>query len=101
MGKNDYKLYIINNCFYSKINIPTELIGSLPRSAELVEAQRTHKDGELTTDQLAFLQEKDLKNVLLELERTGSVQLTDGELTKPSFLNYPVSFLFYILLLLL
>ncbi len=78
--------------FKYKINIPTELIGSLPRSAELVEAQRTHKDGELTTDQLALLQEKDLRNVLFELERTGSLQVTDGELTKPSFINYPVSF---------
>jgi 5-methyltetrahydropteroyltriglutamate--homocysteine methyltransferase len=63
----------------------------LPRSAELVEAQRAHKDGELTTDQLALLQEKDIQNVLFELERTGSPQLTDGELTKPSYLNYPVS----------
>lgn len=58
---------------------------------ELVEAQRTHKDGELTGDQLALMEEKDLRNVLFELEQTGSKQLTDGELRKPSFLNYPVS----------
>ncbi len=77
-----------------KVHIPTELIGSLPRSAELVEARRTHKDGELTADQLALLEEKDLRNVLFELEQTGSLQLTDGELRKPSFLNYPVSFSF-------
>ncbi|CAF0863327.1 unnamed protein product [Adineta steineri] len=74
----------------NRVIIPSELIGSLPRSAELVEAQRTHKDGELTTDQLALLQENDLRNVLFELERTGSIQLTDGELTKPSFFNYPI-----------
>jgi 5-methyltetrahydropteroyltriglutamate--homocysteine methyltransferase len=79
---------------YNKI--PTELIGSLPRSAELVEAQRAHKDRELTTDQLALLQEKDIQSVLFELERTGSTQLTDGELTKPSYLNYPVSTLQYL-----
>jgi 5-methyltetrahydropteroyltriglutamate--homocysteine methyltransferase len=75
----------------AKVNIPTELIGSLPRSGELIEAQRAHKDGELTADQLSLLQEKDIQSVLFELERTGSPQLTDGELTKPSYLNYPVS----------
>lgn len=58
---------------------------------ELVEARRTHKDGELTTDQLALMEEKDLRNVLFELEQTGSKLLTDGELQKPSFLSYPVS----------
>ncbi|CAF4034557.1 unnamed protein product, partial [Rotaria sordida] len=72
------------------VTIPTELIGSLSRSVELVEAQRTHKDGELTTDQLALLQEKDIRTVLFKLEQTGSLQLTDGELTKSSFLNYPI-----------
>ncbi len=64
----------------------------MPRSAELVEAQRAHKDGELTTDQLTLLQEDDIRCVLRDLARTGSLQLTDGELTKPSFINYPVSF---------
>ena len=37
------------------------------------------------------MEEKDLQNVLFELSQTGSTQLTDGELQKPSFLNYPVS----------
>ncbi len=64
----------------------------MPHSAELVEAQRAHKDGELTTDQLTFLQEKDLQNVF-KLEWPGSLQVKDGELTKSSFFNYPVSFI--------
>ncbi|CAF1120675.1 unnamed protein product [Rotaria sordida] len=72
------------------IIIPTELIGSLPRAAELVEAQRAHKYRELSTNRLTFLQEKDIRHVLRDLARTGSLQLTDGELTKPSFLNYPI-----------
>ncbi|CAF5108494.1 unnamed protein product, partial [Rotaria sp. Silwood1] len=72
------------------ILIPTELIGSLPRAAELVEYQRAHKDGVLSTNRLAFLQEKDIRDVLRDLARTGSLQLTDGELTKPSFINYPI-----------
>ncbi|UJR20389.1 hypothetical protein I4U23_023520 [Adineta vaga] len=72
------------------VTIPSELIGSIPRSAELVEAQRTCKDGELTRDQLALLQEKDLQTVLFELEQTGSIQLTDGELSKPSFFSYSI-----------
>lgn len=74
--------------------IPTELIGSLPRNPELVEAQRAHTDGELSTHQLNLLQEKDIRHVLRDLAKTGSLQLTDGELTKPSFISYPVSFFF-------
>lgn len=66
------------------------MIGSLPRSSELIEAQRSHRDGELTAERLAHLQEKDIERVLAELEETGSPQLTDGELMKPSFLSYPV-----------
>ncbi|CAF1525745.1 unnamed protein product [Adineta ricciae] len=92
-----YRYYIRPSHFSKSINlartrtvtIPSELISSIPRSVELVEAQRTWRDGELTVDQLALLQEKDSQNVLFELERTGSIQLTDGELTKPSFFNYP------------
>ncbi len=68
----------------------------MPRSGELVEAQRT---GELTKDQLALLQEKDLQNVLFELERTGSLQLTDGELTKSMIHKLFPKFLFYICLI--
>ena len=68
----------INN----KVTIPTELIGSLPRSIERVDAHKAHKDETLTADQLALLREKDIQKVLFELERNGSPQLTDGELTK-------------------
>jgi len=55
--------------------------------------------GELTTDQLALLQVKDLQNVLFELERTGSLQLKDGELTKPMIHKLFPKFLFYICLI--
>ena len=90
-AQKNLEINIIIALFAHKITIPTELIGSLPRSAEVVEAQRAHKDGKLTAAQLAALQEKDVRRVLVELEVTGSPQLTDGEQMKPSFLTYPVS----------
>ena len=65
----------------------------MPRSSELVEAQHAHKEGELSANHLRYLQEKDIREVLQDLARTCSLQLTDGELTKPSFITYPVSLL--------
>ena len=50
--------------------IPTESIGSIPRSRELLTAMGDH---------------------IARLEQTGSPVLTDGEQTKPSFATYPLA----------
>lgn len=73
----------------SWINIPTELIGSLPRTTVLLEGQRFYKSGHISAARLEQLQDQAVRQTLMELEKTGPGQLTDGEQAKPSFLIYP------------
>lgn len=65
------------------------MIGSLPRTTELLEAQQAYKAGHISTGHLERLQDKAVRQTLSELEKTGPGQLTDGEQAKPSFLVYP------------
>ncbi|CAF1177818.1 unnamed protein product [Adineta steineri] len=73
------------------ITIPTELIGSLPRTTILLEGQQSYKAGHISINQLDVLQDKAVRQTLIELEKTGPGQLTDGEQAKPSFLIYPIA----------
>lgn len=59
--------------------IPTELIGSVPRTARLMNAQRQFDAGQL--DALAMSQEYELavRDTIKELENTGSSIISDGE----------------------
>ncbi|CAF0786557.1 unnamed protein product [Rotaria sordida] len=75
----------------SWITIPTELIGSLPRTTVLLEGQQAYKAGHMTENQLNILQDKAVRQTLAELEKTGPGQITDGEQAKPSFLVYPIA----------
>lgn len=65
------------------------MIGSLPRTMVLLEGQRFCKSGHISAIQLEKLQEQAVRQTLIELEKTGPGQLTDGEQAKPSFLIYP------------
>jgi 5-methyltetrahydropteroyltriglutamate--homocysteine methyltransferase len=70
--------------------IPTEPIGSIPRSDELVAALGAAAAGTLPEEQLEALLEAAVRETVAQLEATGSPVVTDGEQRKPSFATYPV-----------
>ena len=70
--------------------IPTEPIGSIPRSPELLAAMGAHAAGKMSDEGLHAAQEFALKDTIERLEETGSSVITDGEQTKPSFATYPL-----------
>ncbi len=71
--------------------IPTELIGSIPRPADLLAALGAHAAGKISVEQLRTAEESALCDTISRLEETGSPIITDGEQTKPSFATYPLS----------
>jgi 5-methyltetrahydropteroyltriglutamate--homocysteine methyltransferase len=73
------------------MSIPTEPIGSIPRSAELLGAMRAHASSQITDDKLHAAQEAAVRDTIQRFEQTGSPVITDGEQTKPSFATYPLS----------
>jgi 5-methyltetrahydropteroyltriglutamate--homocysteine methyltransferase len=72
------------------MSIPTEPIGSIPRPPELLAAMRAHAAGKLSDERLHAAEESALKDTIRRLEETGSLVITDGEQTKPSFATYPL-----------
>jgi 5-methyltetrahydropteroyltriglutamate--homocysteine methyltransferase len=70
--------------------IPTEQIGSIPRSPELLQAIVSHQSGKLTDDALNAAYDDALRDTIHRLEQTGSPIITDGEQTKSSFATYPL-----------
>jgi 5-methyltetrahydropteroyltriglutamate--homocysteine methyltransferase len=73
------------------VTIPTEPIGSIPRSTELLTAMTQHSAGRLSDEGLRITQDAALRDTIAEFERTGSPVITDGEQTKPSFATYPLA----------
>jgi len=71
------------------VTIPTELIGSIPRSNELLAAMADLESGRLNGAAFATVQEKAVGETVESLEATGSPVVTDGEQGKPGFLTYP------------
>jgi len=71
--------------------IPTEPIGSIPRTADLLAAMRAHALGSISVEQLNNAEESALRDTISGLEETGSPIITDGEQTKPSFATYSLS----------
>lgn len=71
--------------------IPTEPIGSIPRTADLLAAMRAHAAGKISAEQIKGAEESALRDTISRLEETGSPVITDGEQTKPSFATYPLS----------
>lgn len=66
--------------------IPTEPIGSVPRSDELVAAMQDS----MSRDELEALFDEAVRDTVTRMEATGSPVVTDGEQRKPSFATYPV-----------
>ena len=73
------------------MTIPTELIGSIPRPAELLAAMRDRAADTISDEQLHAAEERALMDTIQRLEETGSPVITDGEQTKPSFATYPLA----------
>lgn len=71
--------------------IPTEPIGSIPRSAELLSAMEAHNSGKMSEQEFGAAQEAALRETIRRMEETGAPVITDGEQTKPSFATYPLA----------
>jgi 5-methyltetrahydropteroyltriglutamate--homocysteine methyltransferase len=68
------------------MRIPSEPIGSIPRSPELIAAITSQTNGA----DLQKLYETAVKDTIKALEETGSPVISDGEQTKSSFATYPL-----------
>lgn len=73
------------------MSIPSEPIGSIPRSPELLAAMAAHDSGEIGDADLAAAQDQAVADTIRRLEELGSPVVTDGEQAKPSFATYPVA----------
>src|SRR5712664_5009693 len=70
--------------------VPTEPIGSIPRSPELIAVMHQFAIGRISRDQLARLQDEGVRDTIKRFEATESPVITDGEQAKPSFATYPI-----------
>src|SRR5436305_1795230 len=70
--------------------IPTEPVGSIPRSTELIAGMQQFAAGRLSRDQLARLQDDGVRDTIKRFEATESPVISDGEQAKPSFATYPI-----------
>jgi len=71
--------------------IPTEPIGSVPRSRVLQEAMRDFAEGSISAEKMDRLFDEAVRETIGLFEATGSPVITDGEQTKPSFVTYPLA----------
>ncbi|MFC7219724.1 cobalamin-independent methionine synthase II family protein [Streptomyces polyrhachis] len=74
-----------------KVVVPTEPIGSIPRPAHLIQANRDFAAGRITRRELDQHREQALRDTIERFIETGSPVITDGEQSKPSFATYPVA----------
>ena len=74
-----------------KHSIPTEQIGSIPRSASLLQTIVAFQTGKVSQSEMDAAFADALCDTIQKLEHTGSPILTDGEQTKPSFATYPLA----------
>jgi 5-methyltetrahydropteroyltriglutamate--homocysteine methyltransferase len=73
------------------MTLPTEPIGSIPRSPELQAAMQAAAAGTISPEQLDAMFDDAVRDTLARFEATGSPVVTDGEQRKPSFATYPVA----------
>jgi methionine synthase II (cobalamin-independent) len=71
--------------------IPTEPVGSLPRSARLQAAYADYDAGQITKEQLEALQDDAVRDSISRMEATGSPIVSDGEQRWSSFATYPIT----------
>jgi methionine synthase II (cobalamin-independent) len=70
--------------------IPTEPIGSIPRSERLTGALGDLAAGQISASDYDLIAEEAVRETIGQLEATGSPVITDGEQGKPSFATYPL-----------
>jgi 5-methyltetrahydropteroyltriglutamate--homocysteine methyltransferase len=70
--------------------IPTEGVGSIPRSRELQEAFVAYSKGNLSSEKMNQYFDDAVQETIKSLEATGSPIVNDGEQTKSSFVTYPL-----------
>lgn len=70
--------------------IPTEPVGSMPRSPELQAAMAANAAGELDGEALDQLFDAAVADTVGRLAAVGSPVVADGEQTKSSFVTYPL-----------
>jgi 5-methyltetrahydropteroyltriglutamate--homocysteine methyltransferase len=71
--------------------IPTEPIGSVPRSAELLSAMGKLAIGAMNAEQYREIEGREVRATIERFEATGSPVITDGEQRKSSFATYPLT----------
>jgi 5-methyltetrahydropteroyltriglutamate--homocysteine methyltransferase len=71
--------------------IPTEPIGSIPRSSRLTDAGEDLAAGRISASDYDLIAEEAVRETIAQLEETGSPVVTDGEQGKPSFATYPLA----------
>jgi len=71
--------------------IPTEPIGSIPRSKELINAIQRSMSNEISAAELEAQFDIAVKDTIQRFEQTGSPVITDGEQRKSSFVTYPLA----------
>jgi 5-methyltetrahydropteroyltriglutamate--homocysteine methyltransferase len=70
--------------------IPTEQIGSIPRSPSLLQAMTSFQAGKVSQAEMDAAYADAIRDTMQKLEQTGSSIITDGEQSKPSFATYPL-----------
>ncbi len=71
--------------------IPTELIGSIPRPKELLDAMTQFANGEIDQTKLDERYDEAIADTIERLAATGSPVVSDGEQAKSSFATYPMT----------
>jgi 5-methyltetrahydropteroyltriglutamate--homocysteine methyltransferase len=72
------------------MEIPSEPIGSIPRSPSLLAALKAYRNGDIAELELNEAYEAAIKDTVRRFEETGSPVITDGEQRKSSFATYPL-----------
>lgn len=70
--------------------IPTEPIGSIPRSQEIIDGFQALQNGKITSAQMEKIFDVAVRDTIQRFEETGSPVITDGEQRKHSFVTYPL-----------
>ena len=71
--------------------LPTEPIGSIPRTPALIDAVKAFLAGQISEGDLERVGDEAVRETIAAMEATGSPVVTDGEQTKSSFATYPLS----------
>ena len=72
------------------MTLPTEPVGSIPRSKDLQQGMAAAAAGRLSAEKLDALFDAAVRDTIKRFEETGSPVISDGEQRKPSFATYPI-----------